>query len=129
MAENDPFKEKKLQQLQLSIHLIPIFGAIASVWVLNRKTSNPETEAVSRLAVRLTGGWLLAYGRPQHRGNPQPEPGGLVQHLQRWCAQAPGGCRNWRGGVQVTLTGIFSDVSMFSSIASQGLVHRGGRWL
>ena len=62
MVENDLFKDKKLQQLQLSIHLIPVLGAIASVWVLNRKTSNPETEAVSRLAVRLTGGWLLAYG-------------------------------------------------------------------
>jgi hypothetical protein len=62
MAENDPFKDKKLQQLQLSIHFIPVLGAIASLWVLNRKTSNPETEAVSRLGVRLTGGWLLVYG-------------------------------------------------------------------
>jgi hypothetical protein len=62
MAENDLFKDKKLKQLQLSIHLIPVLGAIASLWVLNRNTSNSETEAVSRLAVRLTGGWLLAYG-------------------------------------------------------------------
>jgi len=62
MAENDPFKDKKLQHLQLSIYLIPVLGAIASLWVLGRKKSNPETEAVSRLAVALTGSWLLAYG-------------------------------------------------------------------
>ncbi len=61
MIKNDPFNDKKLQQLQLSIYLIPVFGAIASVWVLSRKKSNPETEAVSRLALTLTGSWLLAY--------------------------------------------------------------------
>ncbi|MEB3309854.1 MAG: hypothetical protein VKJ02_06440 [Snowella sp.] len=61
MSSNDPFKDKKLQQFQLSIYLIPVLGAIASLWAVSRKQSNEDTVAVSRLALTLTGSWLFSY--------------------------------------------------------------------
>lgn len=73
MTDSDPFKDKKLQQLQLSIHLIPVLGAIASVWVLGRKKSDQRTEAVSRLAIVLTGSWFLGYSLLWFGGLQTPE--------------------------------------------------------
>lgn len=62
MDNNDPLKERKLEKLQLIIYLIPIVGWIPSAWTLLRRQATNEQLSVSRLSVRLTLIWAIAYG-------------------------------------------------------------------
>jgi hypothetical protein len=61
MQANDPFKEKKLKKLELLMYLVPVVGCIPACWTLYRRQGSREQKAVSRLSVRLTLIWLLAY--------------------------------------------------------------------
>ena len=51
-----------LLQLRLYIHLLPVFGVPVSLWTLYGpgQTTAPQLERVSRLAVVIGMGWLLA---------------------------------------------------------------------
>jgi hypothetical protein len=61
MKDNDPFKERQLNKLQLSLYLLPVVGWIPALWTLYRKQGSREQQSVSRLSVTLTLTWLLAY--------------------------------------------------------------------
>lgn len=61
MPHSDPFKENKLQHLQLFIYLIPIFGFFPALWTLYRHQGSREQQKVSRLVVTLAVIWLLGY--------------------------------------------------------------------
>ncbi len=61
MPHSDPFKESKLQHLQLFIYLIPIFGFFPALWTLYRHQGSREQQKVSRLVVTLAVVWLLGY--------------------------------------------------------------------
>ena len=53
--------EKKAQQLQLWIYLLPVVGIIPALWTLSRgKASEPE-QKISRLSFILVLSWLIAY--------------------------------------------------------------------
>jgi hypothetical protein len=61
MNTNDPFKEQKLQQIRLLIYLIPVIGIVPALWTLYLGQGDRRQIQVSRLAIALTGSWLLAY--------------------------------------------------------------------
>jgi hypothetical protein len=61
MNNSDPFRENRLKRLQMYLYLVPVFGPIPALWTLAHKQSDREQRAVSRLAVTLALGWLLAY--------------------------------------------------------------------
>ncbi len=61
MSNSDPFQDNKLQKLQLMIYLIPILGLIPSGWTLLRSYKSNEELYLSRLSIRLTLIWVIAY--------------------------------------------------------------------
>ncbi|HAC66085.1 MAG TPA: hypothetical protein DCF68_21765 [Cyanothece sp. UBA12306] len=62
MNNHDPLKERKLQKLQLIIHLIPLIGIIPSWWTIYRNQGTNAELSTSRLSIRLTLVWLIIYG-------------------------------------------------------------------
>jgi hypothetical protein len=61
MDNDDRFKERKLEKIQLIIYLIPMVGWIPSLWTLYIRPDSSEKLSLSRLSVRLTFIWVLAY--------------------------------------------------------------------
>jgi hypothetical protein len=61
MSNSDPFQERKLEKLQLIIYLIPVLGCIPSAWTLLKSQKTSEELSVSRLSIRLTLIWSIAY--------------------------------------------------------------------
>ncbi|MDY6781437.1 MAG: hypothetical protein SW833_02600 [Cyanobacteriota bacterium] len=51
----------RLKRLQMYLCLVPVFGAIPALWTLSTKQGDREQQSVSRLAITLALGWLLAY--------------------------------------------------------------------
>jgi hypothetical protein len=62
MNPADPFGDRKLIRLQLLIYLLPFIGVLPAAWTLYRGSDNPRERSLSRLSVKLTLGWLIAYG-------------------------------------------------------------------
>jgi len=61
IPEQDPYKERDLDRLQIFMTLIPVVGFLPALWTLYRQQGSPEVRNASRLAVTLTTGWLLGY--------------------------------------------------------------------
>ena len=61
MNNNDLLKERKLQKLQLIIYLIPMIGCIPSLLTISRRQGTNEELSISRLSIRLTLIWAIAY--------------------------------------------------------------------
>ncbi len=61
MKDNDPFKERKLEKLQLITYLIPAIGWLPALWTLSRRRGNREQLSISRLSISLNLAWILAY--------------------------------------------------------------------
>lgn len=57
-----PSSPSSILRLHLYLNLVPVFGVPASLWTLygTHKPSQPQLQQVSRLAVVLGMGWLLA---------------------------------------------------------------------
>ncbi len=53
--------EKKAQQLQLLIYLLPVVGIIPSIWTLYRGRGSEQEQKTSRLSLILVLSWLIAY--------------------------------------------------------------------
>lgn len=53
--------DKKLQQLQLCLYLLPILGIIPSIWTLYQGKANEQKQKTSRLSIILVLSWSLAY--------------------------------------------------------------------
>ncbi len=53
--------EKKAQQLQLWIYLLPVVGIIPSLWTLSRGKASETAQKTSRLSLILVLSWLIAY--------------------------------------------------------------------
>ena len=53
--------EKKAQQLQLLIYLLPVVGIIPSIWTLYRGKGSEQEQKTSRLSLILVLSWLIAY--------------------------------------------------------------------
>jgi hypothetical protein len=62
MRERDPFREQKLQKMRLSFYLLPIVGALLSVWTLSRPQGDSEQREIGRLSISVTLIWSLVYG-------------------------------------------------------------------
>ncbi|MEM6254016.1 MAG: hypothetical protein AAF821_13940 [Cyanobacteria bacterium P01_D01_bin.156] len=57
-----PSSPDTLLRLRLYLNLVPVFGVPASLWTLynNREQIHPQLHQISRLAIVLGMGWLLA---------------------------------------------------------------------
>ncbi len=53
--------EKKAQQRQLWIYLLPVVGIIPSIWTLSRGKGSEQEQKTSRLSLILVSSWLIAY--------------------------------------------------------------------
>ena len=53
--------EKKAQQLQLGMYLLPIVGIIPSLWTLYRGKATQQEQKTSRLSLILVLSWFIAY--------------------------------------------------------------------
>ena len=53
--------DKKAQQLQLWIYLLPILGIVPSLWTLYRGKASQQEQKTSRLSLILVLSWLIAY--------------------------------------------------------------------
>ena len=53
--------EKKAQQLQLWIYLLPVVGIIPSLWTLSRGKASESEQKASRLSLILVLSWSIAY--------------------------------------------------------------------
>jgi hypothetical protein len=63
MATNDPFGDNRLQRLRLCLYLIPVLGAIPSLWVVTQAgKDSSQVRSIARRSILLTGSWLLIYG-------------------------------------------------------------------
>ena len=53
--------DKKIQQLQLGIYLLPVIGIIPSLWTLYRGKASQLEQKTSRLSLILVLSWFTAY--------------------------------------------------------------------
>ena len=53
--------EKKLQQLQLCLYLLPIVGIIPSIWALYQGKASKQKQKASRLSIILVLSWFILY--------------------------------------------------------------------
>ncbi|MGK7895564.1 MAG: hypothetical protein AB4372_18610 [Xenococcus sp. (in: cyanobacteria)] len=53
--------DKRAQQLQLWIYLLPILGIVPSLWTLYRGKASQQEQKTSRLSLILVLSWLIAY--------------------------------------------------------------------
>lgn len=53
--------EKKAQQLQLGIYLLPVVGIVPALWTLYRGKASQQEQKTSRLSLMLVLVWLIAY--------------------------------------------------------------------
>ncbi len=58
----DTFGEQKINKIQLIMYLIPLVGCLPALWTLYNNQGNSEQKSVSRLSIKVTLIWLLAYG-------------------------------------------------------------------
>ncbi len=61
MKNSDPFSDQKLEQLQLSVYLLPMVGWLFGLWTIYTHRGSREEQAVSRLSVTLALMWLISY--------------------------------------------------------------------
>lgn len=61
MKNVEPFENRDIKHLQMFLYLIPVVGFFPALWTLYRHQGNKEQRHVSRLAVTLALGWLVAY--------------------------------------------------------------------
>lgn len=61
MSKIDELEDRKLQNRELWIYLLPVVGVIPSLWTLSRDRANTEQKKASRLSIMLLLLWILAY--------------------------------------------------------------------
>ncbi len=54
-------EQGQLDQLKLSMYLIPVLGFFLALWTLYWRQGSRQQQKVSRLSVTLTLSWLLSY--------------------------------------------------------------------
>ncbi len=59
--KRESFENQDIKYLQQFFYLIPVFGFFPALWMLYRRRGNREQQALSRLVITLTLGWLLGY--------------------------------------------------------------------
>ena len=53
--------DKKAQQLQLWIYLLPILGIVPALWTLYRRKASQQEQNTSRLSLILVLSWFITY--------------------------------------------------------------------
>lgn len=61
MNDLSSVSDKKAQQQQLWIYLLPIVGIFPAIWTLSRGKASEESQKASRLSLTLVMLWLVAY--------------------------------------------------------------------
>jgi hypothetical protein len=62
MRDRDPFREQKLKKMRLSLYLLPIVGALLSLYMLTGDRGDAEQREISRLSISVTLIWSIVYG-------------------------------------------------------------------
>lgn len=61
MQDFNSLETDELRHLQLFLYLLPVFGFFPALWTLYRDRGGRQERALSRMVIKLTLGWLVAY--------------------------------------------------------------------
>ena len=61
MNDLDSLENQDIQHLKLFLYLLPVFGFFPALWTLYRHKGTRQERSLSRLAIKLSLGWLVAY--------------------------------------------------------------------